>query len=126
MEKGISVIASSSSRRSPSRRSPLRNTHSSSVIIERCPSPDIGSVRWKSKSEESLFFPFNKARVHSSAGLSIGRLERAPKGPDKLDLIRFSGYKFRSSSAQRACRSSAPRARNELKSTLMHNMQREY
>ncbi|GFT05921.1 hypothetical protein NPIL_603701, partial [Nephila pilipes] len=51
MEKGISVIASSS-RRSPSRRSPIRNPHSSSVIIDRCPSPDIGSVRWKSKSEE--------------------------------------------------------------------------
>ncbi|GFT04879.1 hypothetical protein TNCV_4712531 [Trichonephila clavipes] len=44
-----------------------------------------------------------------SAGLSIG---------DKLDLARFSGYKFRSSNAKGAYRSSAPRARNELKSAL--------
>ncbi|GFV65381.1 hypothetical protein TNCV_2638111 [Trichonephila clavipes] len=37
------------------------------------------------------------------------------RGTDKLDLTRFSGYKFRSASAKRACRS-VPRARKELKS----------
>ncbi|GFU49868.1 hypothetical protein TNCV_4686331 [Trichonephila clavipes] len=37
--------------------------------------------------------------------------------PDKLDLTRFSGYKFRSTSAKGACRSFAPRAQSELKST---------
>ncbi|GFX02955.1 hypothetical protein TNCV_390401 [Trichonephila clavipes] len=37
------------------------------------------------------------------------------QGPDKLDLTRFSG---RSSTAKGTCRSSAPRAQNELKSTL--------
>ncbi|GFU78621.1 hypothetical protein TNCV_2302321 [Trichonephila clavipes] len=52
----------------------------------------------------------------SSAGLSIGRLGRTPKGPDKLDLTRISGYKFRSSKWQGAYRSSAPRTQNELKS----------
>ncbi|GFV46465.1 hypothetical protein TNCV_3233531 [Trichonephila clavipes] len=40
------------------------------------------------------------------------------KGPDKLDLTRLSGYKFRSDSAKDGCRSSAPRARNELKLAL--------
>ncbi|GFV14104.1 hypothetical protein TNCV_525801 [Trichonephila clavipes] len=43
---------------------------------------------------------------------------RLPRGPDKLDFTRFSGNKFRSASAKGACRSSAPRARNELKSAL--------
>ncbi|GFV69048.1 putative transposable element [Trichonephila clavipes] len=40
------------------------------------------------------------------------------KGPDKLDLTRLSGSKFRSVNAKGACRSSAPRTRNELKSAL--------
>ncbi|GFU00786.1 uncharacterized protein TNCV_4819331 [Trichonephila clavipes] len=40
------------------------------------------------------------------------------KSPDKLDLTRFSGYKFRFSCAKGACKSSAPRARNELKLAL--------
>ncbi|GFX94296.1 hypothetical protein TNCV_4293411 [Trichonephila clavipes] len=35
-----------------------------------------------------------------------------------MDLTRFSGYKFRSSSDKGACRSIAPKARNELKSAL--------
>ncbi|GBM03912.1 hypothetical protein AVEN_153524-1, partial [Araneus ventricosus] len=53
MEK-VFPIRSSSSRQSPSRRSPNRNplTPHSSAIIDRCPSPDIGSLRWKSRSEE--------------------------------------------------------------------------
>ncbi|GFW44111.1 hypothetical protein TNCV_3854721 [Trichonephila clavipes] len=38
------------------------------------------------------------------------------RGLDKLDLTRFFGFKFRSNSAKRACRSSVLRARNELKS----------
>ncbi|GFS82199.1 hypothetical protein TNCV_250431 [Trichonephila clavipes] len=42
----------------------------------------------------------------SSAGLSTGRLGRAPSAPDKLDLTRLSSNKLRSF---------APRARNELK-----------
>ncbi|KAG8180661.1 hypothetical protein JTE90_025366 [Oedothorax gibbosus] len=45
-----------SSRRSPSRtpvRKPEIPGHSSSVIIDRCPSPDISSLRWRSRSEES-------------------------------------------------------------------------
>ncbi|GFV69122.1 hypothetical protein TNCV_2906021 [Trichonephila clavipes] len=50
-----------------------------------------------------------------SAGLSIGRLGRAPRGPDKLDFTRFSGYKFRSTSAKVSSKSSVPRTRNELK-----------
>ncbi|GFU82405.1 hypothetical protein TNCV_2462881 [Trichonephila clavipes] len=36
----------------------------------------------------------------SSAGLSIGRLGQAPRGLDRLDLNRFSGYKFPSASAK--------------------------
>ncbi|GFX23490.1 hypothetical protein TNCV_3769662 [Trichonephila clavipes] len=40
------------------------------------------------------------------------------RDPDKRSLNRFSGYKFQSSRAKEACRSSAPRARNELKSAL--------
>ncbi|GFW24785.1 hypothetical protein TNCV_1960521 [Trichonephila clavipes] len=42
-----------------------------------------------------------------------------PIGQDKLDLTRFSSYKFRSSSAKRARRTFAPTARNELKSALI-------
>ncbi|GFU17975.1 hypothetical protein TNCV_318661 [Trichonephila clavipes] len=52
----------------------------------------------------------------TSADLSQG--PRARKCPDKLDSTRFSGCKFRSSSAKGASRSSAPRTRNELKSAL--------
>ncbi|GFX33132.1 hypothetical protein TNCV_5043001 [Trichonephila clavipes] len=43
----------------------------------------------------------------NSAGLSIGHLWRAPRGPDELDLTRFSGHKFRSTSDKVACRSAA-------------------
>ncbi|GFS60525.1 hypothetical protein TNCV_3580291 [Trichonephila clavipes] len=43
----------------------------------------------------------------------------ASRSPDKLDLTRFSGYKFRPSCAKGACRSSAPRARNELNPALV-------
>ncbi|GFV22734.1 hypothetical protein TNCV_1489911 [Trichonephila clavipes] len=39
-----------------------------------------------------------------------GRRPGARKGPDKLDLTRFPGYKFRSST-KRACRTSAYRIR---------------
>ncbi|GFV06721.1 hypothetical protein TNCV_1611341 [Trichonephila clavipes] len=72
-------------------------------------------------------------RVRSSFGLStgcLGRASRSPgtgsvlKGPDKLDLIGFSGYKFRSASVKKARRSSAPRARNELKSALVRGRSR--
>ncbi|GFX84283.1 hypothetical protein TNCV_3976281 [Trichonephila clavipes] len=52
--------------------------------------------------------------THCNAVLSIGR-PGTRKGPDKLDLPRFSGNKFRSLSAKGACRS-APNARNEFKS----------
>ncbi|GFX48582.1 hypothetical protein TNCV_584791 [Trichonephila clavipes] len=38
--------------------------------------------------------------IHRSAGLSIGRLGRAPRGPNKLDLTRFTGNEFRSASAK--------------------------
>ncbi|GFU66794.1 hypothetical protein TNCV_1233271 [Trichonephila clavipes] len=57
--------------------------------------------------------------VDTSDGLSTGCLGRAPRGLDKWDLNRLSGYKFRSTSDERAYRSSVPRARNELKSTLV-------
>ncbi|GFY07015.1 hypothetical protein TNCV_4202861 [Trichonephila clavipes] len=64
-----------------------------------------------------------ETNVGISAGLSIVRLEGAQEpgaqDTDKLDLTRFSGYKFRSTSTKRACKSSAPRARNELKSALI-------
>ncbi|GFW05220.1 hypothetical protein TNCV_2905101 [Trichonephila clavipes] len=52
----------------------------------------------------------NSTILKPGAGLSIGCLRRAPRGLDKLGLTRFSGYKFRSSSAKKACRSSVPRA----------------
>ncbi|GFT13646.1 hypothetical protein TNCV_3831171 [Trichonephila clavipes] len=41
------------------------------------------------------------------------------RGPNKLDFTRFSGYKFRSASPKGSRRSSAPRARNELKPELV-------
>ncbi|GFX28849.1 hypothetical protein TNCV_4250881 [Trichonephila clavipes] len=44
--------------------------------------------------------------------------QRAQKVLDKLDFTTFCGYKFRSSSAKGARRSSSPRAPNELKSAL--------
>ncbi|GFV97077.1 RNase H domain-containing protein [Trichonephila clavipes] len=46
------------------------------------------------------------------AGLSNGRLGRVPRDSNKLDLNRFFGYKFRSSSAKWASRSFAPMVRN--------------
>ncbi|GFV46666.1 ANK_REP_REGION domain-containing protein [Trichonephila clavipes] len=52
--------------------------------------------------------------LEGSAGLSNGA-RRGPEGPDKLELTRFSGYKFRSSSSKGACRSFAPKARKELR-----------
>ncbi|GFV62542.1 hypothetical protein TNCV_3867231 [Trichonephila clavipes] len=54
-----------------------------------------------------LAYPFGSWGEHSG-----------DRGPYKLDLNRFNGYKFRSSSAKVARRSLAPRARNKLKSTL--------
>ncbi|GFT29184.1 hypothetical protein TNCV_3587881 [Trichonephila clavipes] len=48
----------------------------------------------------------------------LWRLGRVPRDPDKLGLIRCSDYKFQSASAKEAGRSSAPGARNELKSAL--------
>ncbi|GFX07615.1 hypothetical protein TNCV_4158851 [Trichonephila clavipes] len=51
---------------------------------------------------------------NSSADISTGCLSQVPRSPDKLDLTRFSGYKFQSSSAKKACRSSASKTRNEL------------
>ncbi|GFV39125.1 hypothetical protein TNCV_107001 [Trichonephila clavipes] len=45
-------------------------------------------------------------QLRCSLHLFIGR--RAPRGPDKLDLTRFSGYKFRSSSAKGAFLNSKP------------------
>ncbi|GFV68978.1 hypothetical protein TNCV_3247521 [Trichonephila clavipes] len=45
------------------------------------------------------------------------------RGPDKLDLTRFSGYKSGSTRAKWARRSSAPRAQNEIKLTQTpHNL----
>ncbi|PRD37191.1 UNVERIFIED_CONTAM: hypothetical protein NCL1_06481 [Trichonephila clavipes] len=54
--------------------------------------------------------------------LSIECLGRVPRGLDKLDLTRYSGYKFRSTSVKAACRSFAPRVRNELKLALMQRI----
>ncbi|GFS63550.1 hypothetical protein TNCV_4611081 [Trichonephila clavipes] len=61
--------------------------------------------------------------VRHSADLSFGRLGQVPRarGQDKLDLNRFSGYKFRPSSVKGACKSSVPRALNELKSVLVRH-----
>ncbi|GFV05329.1 uncharacterized protein TNCV_225401 [Trichonephila clavipes] len=56
----------------------------------------------------------------------IRRLGLAPRGPDKLDLTRFSGNKFRSASVKEAHRSSAPKARNELKPALLTGPQKMY
>ncbi|GFW66098.1 hypothetical protein TNCV_1709971 [Trichonephila clavipes] len=42
--------------------------------------------------------------VRLSAVLPIGRLERVPRRPDKLDFTRFSGYKDVQASAKAACR----------------------
>ncbi|GFT22458.1 hypothetical protein TNCV_3274251 [Trichonephila clavipes] len=61
------------------------------------------------------------ACTKDSAGLPIGCLGQATMGPDELDLTSFSGYKFRSASAKGAYRSSAPRARNQLKSALVED-----
>ncbi|GFV55154.1 transposable element Tcb2 transposase [Trichonephila clavipes] len=53
--------------------------------------------------------------IYWALGAGSQGLGGSQKGLDKLDLTRFSGYKFPSSSAKEACRSSAPRARIELK-----------
>ncbi|GFT87830.1 hypothetical protein TNCV_799401 [Trichonephila clavipes] len=42
------------------------------------------------------------------------------KDPDKLNLTRFSGYKFLSAIAKVPCRSSAPEVQNELKLELVY------
>ncbi|GFV28150.1 hypothetical protein TNCV_678381 [Trichonephila clavipes] len=46
------------------------------------------------------------------------RSPEGARGPEKLDLTRLSGYRFRSASAKGARRSSAQRVRNELKPAL--------
>ncbi|GFV53760.1 transposable element P transposase [Trichonephila clavipes] len=56
----------------------------------------------------------NKLRIK----MPVYHLGAGTQGPDKLDLTRFSGYKFKSSNAKVASRSSAPRSQNELKSAL--------
>ncbi|GFU89707.1 hypothetical protein TNCV_2265971 [Trichonephila clavipes] len=97
--------------------------------------PDLNSVI---TSKQNLFSLLHLKRLNScTAGVdrlsqgtgqcrfihwALGAVAQGPgeaqKGQDKLELAPFSGYKFRSSSTKGACRSSAPRARNELKSAL--------
>ncbi|GFU55422.1 hypothetical protein TNCV_2550111 [Trichonephila clavipes] len=48
----------------------------------------------------------------------VQELGEAQEGSYKLDLTRFSSYKFRSSSGKETCRYSALSVRNELKSAL--------
>ncbi|GFS73187.1 hypothetical protein TNCV_4571131 [Trichonephila clavipes] len=60
-----------------------------------------------------LYFSLTQCRfMHWALEADVQRPE---KNLDNLDFNRFSGYKFRSASAKGACRSSAPRARKELR-----------
>ncbi|GFY61982.1 DUF3883 domain-containing protein, partial [Trichonephila inaurata madagascariensis] len=79
---------------------------------------------------DNILNPSSSTTTSNSAGLFIECLGRAPrgpgsrgarKGPGKLYLNRFAGYKFQFSSAKGARRSFAPRARNELKSALTNS-----
>ncbi|GFX73897.1 hypothetical protein TNCV_397081 [Trichonephila clavipes] len=54
-----------------------------------------------------------------SAGVLVRYLGWTPKGSDKLDLARFSWLQISIQQWQGACRSVAPRVRNELKSALV-------
>ncbi|GFU54765.1 hypothetical protein TNCV_1038081 [Trichonephila clavipes] len=75
---------------------------------------DIRTQKLQLKSDNKSCKPLVDTRLPwPSVDFSI----RLP-GPDKLDLTRFFGYKFRSTCSKEAYRSSAPRARNELKLAL--------
>ncbi|GFT22901.1 hypothetical protein TNCV_1857211 [Trichonephila clavipes] len=76
----------------------MQRVHVSEKIIWR-------SMKCKWRSTQCWF-------IHWVLGAGV------QKGLENLDLTRFSGYKFRSSSAKGARRSSAPRARNGLKPAL--------
>ncbi|GFY00738.1 hypothetical protein TNCV_2141301 [Trichonephila clavipes] len=57
--------------------------------------------------------------IHRELGVDAQGPGRAQKALDKLDLTRFCGNKFQSTSTKGFRRSFAPRARNELKPALV-------
>ncbi|GFX19849.1 hypothetical protein TNCV_1434101 [Trichonephila clavipes] len=57
--------------------------------------------------------------IHWALGAGTQGPGGIQNGPDKLDLTKFSGYKFRSFCAKGSCRSPVPRALNEFKLALV-------
>ncbi|GFT24880.1 hypothetical protein TNCV_3021651 [Trichonephila clavipes] len=63
--------------------------------------------------EEAILVIRSAGYIHWALGAAL-----RGRDPDKLDLTKFCGYKFRSTNAEGACRSLAPRAQKEHKSAL--------
>ncbi|GFV18427.1 hypothetical protein TNCV_437481 [Trichonephila clavipes] len=80
------------------------------------------SRRESISGEKTDFFP-EEDTTKSYSGVEPEpirlQVEGSQKGQDKLDLTKFSGFKFRSSCAKGVGRSSASSARNELKSAVL-------
>ncbi|GFX21643.1 hypothetical protein TNCV_1400571 [Trichonephila clavipes] len=70
------------------------------------------------KSVLSISAVHGMVSSQGNATFTVVPMRRALRAPDKLDLTRSSGYKFRSVYAKGACRS-APRNRNVPKSALL-------
>ncbi|GFS57973.1 hypothetical protein TNCV_3124621 [Trichonephila clavipes] len=87
------------------------------VVLQTTPILDSELVAWLHDPLRPCGHDSNQCRfIHWALGASAEGPETW-KGPDKRD--RFYGYKFQSPSPKRACRSSAPRAQNEIKSALL-------
>ncbi|GFW27765.1 hypothetical protein TNCV_766461 [Trichonephila clavipes] len=93
----------------------LRNSHNQDLTMD-----ELIEMQEQAQHIEELksLDPIQSEDRLARNRLVIGRLWRARKNRDKLDLTRFSDYKFRSTRAKGARRYSAPRARNELKAAL--------
>ncbi|GFV49862.1 hypothetical protein TNCV_1391441 [Trichonephila clavipes] len=83
--------------------------------------PDLALLISGMRNNNTVGWTDDRLPTDGSPCLSIGCLGRAPrsrrlerdcKGPNKLDVIRFPGNKFRSASAKGTCRSFALKARN--------------
>ncbi|GFV99582.1 hypothetical protein TNCV_5079441 [Trichonephila clavipes] len=71
--------------------------------------PTNDASAWSGDAQDGIGLQWNRTRLSSETNLdSIGEGCRSCSGPDKLEVTRFSGYKFRFTSAKGACRSSAP------------------
>ncbi|GFT13642.1 hypothetical protein TNCV_3831131 [Trichonephila clavipes] len=85
-------------------------------------SPSRLVTKLRTRLSDGILMYFRESRNYNYIpGNGKTRKIRNPRS-DMLDLSRFSVYKSRSTSANGARRSSAPRARNELKPALSQEL----